>query len=175
MGKKEETIITNTTVLQEIENIGKLELVKYHFKEVVEFEKGSYSWLPSSKVVLIAGGEAVGCVDLKKIQEQDIVISGDTALINLPAPEICYFKIDHEKSKVYSLEYTYFQDKNLIDQAYKAAEGQLKKAALDLNILEQTRENAEVILKPLLEKITQKKVIFLYNHLDQRLLAPKRN
>ncbi|HYG39218.1 MAG TPA: DUF4230 domain-containing protein, partial [Cytophagales bacterium] len=144
-----------------------LELVKYHFKEVVEFEKEDFAWLPSSKVVLIAGGEAVGCMDLTKIKKSDIDFSSDTILIHLPSPELCYFKIDHEKSKVYSLEYTYFQDKNLIDQAYKAAEGQLKKSALDLNILEQTQKNAEVILKPLLESITNKKILFVHHRISE--------
>jgi len=92
--KKEKTVVHHTTILQEIEGIGKLELVKYHFKDVVEFEKEDYAWLPSSKVVLIAGGEAVGCIDLKKMEEKDIRIKGDTAFIALPPPELCYFKID---------------------------------------------------------------------------------
>lgn len=158
--KKEQIIINQTTVLQEIESLGKLELVKYHFKDVVEFEKEDYSWLPSSKVVLIAAGEAVGCIDLKKIKQQDIVQLKDTVIINLPPAELCYFKINHEQSKVYDMQYTYFQDKNLIDHAYRAAEKQLKNAALQLDILEKTRQNAEIILKPILEKTSGKKVIF---------------
>jgi hypothetical protein len=158
--KNEQIVITHSTVLQEVESLGKLELVKYHFKDVVEFEKGDYSWLPSSKVVLIAAGEAVGCIDLKKITSKDIVEDSGTVIITLPAPELCYFKINHEQSKVYDLKYTYFQDKNLIDHAYKAAEKQLKEAALQLDILEKTGQNAEIMLRPLLEKTSGKKVVF---------------
>jgi hypothetical protein len=158
--KKEQVVITHSTILQEVESLGKLELIKYHFKDVVEFEKEDYSWLPSSKVVLIAAGEAVGCIDLKKITSKDIIEDSSSIVITLPAPELCYFKIDHEQSKVYDLQYTYFQDKNLIDHAYKAAEKQLKEAALQLEILEKTGQNAEIILKPLLEKTSGKKVVF---------------
>jgi hypothetical protein len=158
--RKEEVTITHSTILKEVESLGKLELIKYHFKDVVEFEKEDYSWLPSSKVVLIAAGEAVGCIDLKKITGKDILEEADTVIISLPKPELCYFKINHDQTKVYDLQYTYFQDKNLIDQAYRAAEKQLKEAALKLEILEKTTQNAEIILKPLLEKTSGKKVIF---------------
>jgi hypothetical protein len=158
--RKEEVVITHSTILTEVESLGKLELIKYHFKDVVEFEKEDYAWLPSSKVVLIAAGEAVGCIDLKKITSEDILENTDTVIISLPRPELCYFKINHDQSKVYDLQYTYFQDKNLIDQAYRAAEKQLREAALKLEILEKTNQNAEIILKPLLEKTSGKKVVF---------------
>jgi hypothetical protein len=91
--RKEQITINQTTVLQEIESLGKLELVKYHFKDVVEFEKEDYSWLPSSKVVLIAAGEAVGCIDLTKIKQQDILQLKDTVIITLPPGNFAILKL----------------------------------------------------------------------------------
>jgi hypothetical protein len=50
----------------------------------------------------------------------------------------------------------------LLDQAYRKAEEQILKTALDSDILEQTKKNAELILNPLLENISSKKVVIKY-------------
>lgn len=152
-------------VLEKITTIGKLELVHYKFKDIVELEVKRTHPLDlrsNPKVVLIVSGEAVGCIDLTKIQSESINIKGDSLFIKLPEPELCYYKIDHQNSKVYDLQTAPFDDeKVLINAAYKSAEKQLKQAALDANILQQAHWNAEKVLKPLLENTTQKKVIFM--------------
>ncbi|MCS6820252.1 MAG: DUF4230 domain-containing protein [Microscillaceae bacterium] len=149
--------ITHNTVLKEIEAMGKLELVKYKFRDVIEY-KVEYSWLPDSKAILIIAGEAVACMDLSKIKEQDIQERGDTLTIQLPSPEICFSKVNHQESKVYDTEYTYFQEAELIDEAYKEAEKQIKNIAVKSDILLQAEKNAIQLLKPLFEQISKKRV-----------------
>ena len=154
--------VTHNTVLTQIEQLGRLELVRYHFKDVVEYSQSTSRWLPDSKAVLIVAGEAVGCIDLRKMTEQDITFIGDsTVQIQLPAPELCYYKVDHSKSKIFSLSNTYFQDAELVDKGYKYAEKNIKKSALDAGILKQTAVNADKILKPMLEKMTGRKVVLI--------------
>lgn len=145
-------------VLNEITAMGKLELVKYNFKDVVE-QKITKMWLPDAKALLIIHGEAIGCIDLQKIKKDDIIMTVDTLVINLPEPELCVFKIDHANSKIYNTEYAFTDEAQLIEKAYKQAEQQIKESALNMGILDQTKENAEKILKPLLEQSTGKKVI----------------
>lgn len=167
--EEEEPVVTvrHDTVLQEIERMGKLELVRYRFKDIVELTEKNAPYLgifdvPDSKVALITVGEATGCVDLTKIGAEDILISGDTIMVHLPAAELCYYKLDLSKSRVYSVdEQVYFKDEaKLLEKAYKKAELQMKRAALQSGILKQARENAEQVLRPLLEKVSGKRIIF---------------
>ena len=100
---KDKTESVHTIVLQEMTDMGKLELVKYNFKDVVEQEVVK-TWLPNAKAVLIVQGEAIGCVDLTKMKMADIASEQEILVINMPEPELCVFKIDHEKSKIYNTE-----------------------------------------------------------------------
>lgn len=170
-GPAEEEVVeevSHQTVLQEIEKLGRLELVRYNFKEVLELKEKNepYLWVfdvPDSKVLVISAGEAVGCIDLTKMTEQDVIEKSDTVMIRLPEPELCYYKLNMEDTKIYSIEkQVYFkEDTKLAEKALKLAERQIKKAALESNILEETRQNAKAMLEPLLERISGKEVVFL--------------
>lgn len=156
-------------VLQKVEDLGRLELVRYQFKEITELEKLSKKYFkifqlgPDSKIALISTGEAVGCIDLTKMTREDIYSDEDAVVITLPRPELCYYKIDLQKSRIYSLQTNPLMDeKEFIQEAYRSAEEQIKQAALDAGILYQTEENAEKVLRPIFEEISGKKVYFRY-------------
>ncbi|AKQ46885.1 hypothetical protein TH63_16590 [Rufibacter radiotolerans] len=162
-GDKEPSVeVMHNTILTKVEDMGKLELVRFNFKDVVEYKKEVSTFLPDSKIALIVGGEAVGCIDLRKLEASDLQFIGDSVLhVSLPAPEICYYRIDHTQSKVFGKENTYFQDADLVDEGYKYAEANVKKAAISSGILKQTSINAEKILKPMLENMTGRKVYLM--------------
>ncbi|WP_187264550.1 DUF4230 domain-containing protein [Pontibacter beigongshangensis] len=171
--KKPDVIVNHHTILTTVEELGRMELVRFNFKDVVEYEKNTSSWVPNSKVVLIVAGEAVGCVDFTKLRPEDIQFLGDSLVqVALPAPEICYYKIDHSKTKVFSKEYTYFQDAELVQESYRYAEKNVKQAALNSGILQQTKVNAEKVLKPILEEITGRKVVLVPQRTIQNPQAP---
>jgi Protein of unknown function (DUF4230) len=157
----EQAETTHTIVLQEIQSLGKLELVRYNFKDVVEHELAR-TWLPNPKAILIVQGEAVGCLDLTKMTLSDIQSERDTLVVHLPEPELCSYKIDHTQSKVYNTEFAFTEEALLVDGAYQQAEVQIKQSALDMGILDQTKRNAEQILKPLLKKIAGREVALRY-------------
>ncbi|GAB3330992.1 hypothetical protein GCM10027511_39390 [Hymenobacter humi] len=161
--------VTHNTVLTQVEALGRLELVRYRFKDVVEYKRRTYRFLPESKVALIVGGEAVGCIDLRKLRPQDVVLEGDSVVrVALPAPELCNFQINHQQSRVFSTENAFFQDAELVDEGYKYAEAQVRNAALQSGILAETQRNAEQILVPMLRTLTGRRVI-----LGQQLQLPK--
>jgi hypothetical protein len=159
---KKSTVITHDVVLEQIETLGKLELVKYKLRDVLEYEVNKKYWF-DSKAVLIISGEAVGCIDLRKIKIQDITEKDSSLYIKLPEPELCYVKVNHNESRVYSTTKTGFDEGQIVQDAYKQAEKQIEKVARESNILEQTKQNAELILKPLLSKIAKRKIIFTYD------------
>ncbi|HEX8656410.1 MAG TPA: DUF4230 domain-containing protein [Hymenobacter sp.] len=160
--------VTHNTVLTQVEALGRLELVRYRFKDVVEYKRRAYRFLPESKVALVVGGEAVGCIDLRKLQPQDVVLEGDSVVrVSLPLPELCSFQINHNQSRVFSTENGLFQDAELVDEGYKYAEAQVRNAALQSGILAETQRNAEQILLPMLRTLTGRRVV-----LGQQLRLP---
>ena len=160
-GAEPAVTVTHHTVLTQVEALGRLELVRYRFRDVVEYRRASaYPLLPDAKVALIVGGEAIGCLDLRKIRPQDVILEGDSVLrLLLPAPELCSFQVDHSQSRVFSTENGFFQDAHLVDEGYRYAEKQVRTAALQSGILAQTRRNAEQILVPMLRTMTGRRVI----------------
>jgi len=162
-----ETLINSSTVLREVEALGKLELVKYNFKEITELEELSKKYLnifqlgPDSRIALISEGQAVGCLDLTKLKEEDVTVTEDTVYIALPKAELCYYKLDMEKTRIYSLQTNPLKDeKSFIQKAYKQAEKEIKESALRSGILKQTEENADIMLKPLIEQMSGRTVVF---------------
>jgi hypothetical protein len=156
---KDTFIVTHQMIIEKIVPIGKLELCKFYIKDVMEHEEIN-EWYFDPKVILIVSGEAVGCIDLTKIDSSSITISDNLITVTLPKAELCYFKINHQDSKIYDIQNAYFiDDKPIIDKAYKQAEIAIQQGALKMGILDQTKKNAELILKPFLEQVSGKKVL----------------
>ena len=157
------TLVTETNhnmVVEKIEALGKLETAKYYIKDVVEHTEKE-TWLPDPMVILILSGEVTGCIDLSKIDSTNIIFEDKVVKVRLPQPEICNYKINHQQSKVYDIKNGFMREAEIIDRAYKNSENQIKEAALRMKILDQTTANAKQILRPLIEKLTNKPVEFI--------------
>ncbi|RYE30268.1 MAG: DUF4230 domain-containing protein [Sphingobacteriaceae bacterium] len=151
-------------MVQKITAMGKLELVKYSMKDVIE-QKEVRNILPDKRILFVAVGEVTGCIDLTKIQKKDIVKVGeDSVTVTLPNPEICYVKLDHQKSKVYDVSGAWFNAdvQDMVEGIYKIAEQRLLKNASDMQLLQKTRQNATLIFKPMLENLSGKKVGLIF-------------
>ena len=152
---------THNMVLKEMTVLGKLELSNFAFRDVGEQDLVR-DYLPNPKAILIVQGEAIGCIDLTKIKADDITTKDDTLIVHLPDPELCSYRIDHSKSKIYDTEYAFMNEQSLMNEAYTRAEAKIKQSALEMGTLEQTKKNAELVLKPLLENLSGKKVVLQY-------------
>jgi hypothetical protein len=159
--KVKEIKTTHNMVLKEMTLLGKLELSNFAFRDVVEQELVR-DYLPNPKAILIVQGEAIGCIDLTKVKADDIASKADTLIVYLPEPELCSYKIDHSKSKIYDTEYAFMNEQSLMNEAYTRAEDKIKQSAIEMGILEQTKKNANLVLKPLLENISGKKIVLQY-------------
>ncbi|MCX6217278.1 DUF4230 domain-containing protein [Spirosoma sp.] len=152
---------THSVVLKEVKALGKLELVKYTFKDIVEHEQVN-TFLPNANAILIVEGEATGCVDLTQITADDIITAEDSITVKLPAPELCTWKINHDRSRVYDTRFSFLNEAQLVSDAYQKAERQVKQSALAGGILTQTQQNANQMIKPILERISGKKVGLMF-------------
>ncbi|MGB3617958.1 MAG: DUF4230 domain-containing protein [Catalinimonas sp.] len=166
-----DTVTIHQTVVDRVEALGRMELVRYYFSDVVEYKTQS---LPASvrryvpidfgpRVQLLVRGETVGCVDFTRLDSSDVRILGDTAYVRLPPPEVCYFKIDHQRSRVLSVDDSYFGgDAELVDEAYRRAEREVLTDAMRARLLEQTQTMAGRTLQPLLEAVSGRHVVLTF-------------
>lgn len=159
----EESTSVHTIVIEEVNGLGRMELAQYHFSDVIEHSV-PYEYLPDPKVLLKVYGEAVACVDFTRLDSSDIHLQGDSLTLDLPTPEICYSRIDHERSAIVDTWYTslYAEGQKLIDEAYVLAERNLTRAALANDILDRAEYEAQQTLVPLLANLTQKQVFLRF-------------
>ena len=157
------TEVTNDVMVSKIITMGKLELVKYAMKDVVE-KKELHMILPDSRVLFVAVGEVTACIDLTKVKRDDISQGKDTVNLILPQPEICYVKLDHQRSKVYDVSGVWFADKSkqMVEDVYKVAEAKMLATAKEMDITGKARDNAGKIFKPFLENVSGKKVVITF-------------
>lgn len=153
---------TQNLVLKEVIAMGKLELVKYTFKDIVEHEQVN-TFLPNANAILIVEGEATGCVDLTQIKENNISVKGDSITVQLPRPELCTWKINHDRSRVYDTRFSFLDESQLVSNAYQQAERQVRQSALNNGILAQTQQNAHQLLIPLLERVSGRKAKLIFS------------
>lgn len=156
-GQKPSSETTHQILVERIEAMGKLELVKYRMSDVIE-HKAISTFLPDASVLLIIKADAVGCVDLTKLNPEQIYVEGDSVSIQLPQPEVCYVKIDHGASRVYDTKMAYFREAALVDEAFKRAESQVSREVAKSDILQQTKTNAGSVFRPLLEGLGFKRI-----------------
>jgi len=157
------TEVTEDVMVSRIVSMGKLELVKYAMKDVVE-KKELHTILPDARVLFVAVGEVAACIDLTKVKKDDIRQFKDSVMVALPRPEICYVKLDHQKSRVYDVSGVWFPDKTrtMVEDVYKLAEKKMLQGATEMQILNKAQDNARLIFKPFLESISGKKVTLTY-------------
>ena len=57
--------VTHNTVLEKVEDLSRLELVKYQFKDIVEYKKSTYRFLTNAKVDIIVEKHTGVCLYLR--------------------------------------------------------------------------------------------------------------
>ncbi|MEO7212877.1 DUF4230 domain-containing protein [Mucilaginibacter sp.] len=154
-----QTEVNQDIMVSKITAMGKLELVKYSMKDVVE-KKELHTILPDARVLFVAVGEVTACIDLTKVKKEDITQNKDSIWLVLPKPEICYVKLDHQKSRVYDVSGVWFPDKakTMVEDVYKIAEKKMLTTAGEMNLLGKAQENARLIFLPFLQNVSGKKV-----------------
>lgn len=157
LGNKES--VKQEVLVSKITAMGKLELVKYSIKDVIDMKETKFFW-PDERILFVAVGEVTACIDLKNINKSDIVFDGDSLTLHLPKPEICYTKLDHSQSKVYDVSGIIFPEKvkEKVEEVYKIAEKKMYSSAIEMNILGTAKQNANLIFKPLVINLSNKKV-----------------
>ena len=166
--EREKEVTAHDITLTEIKTVGKLELVRITIKDVIE-HKVTHKIVPDSRLLMVIAGEVAGCIDLQKITEADITRNDSILVVQLPAPEICFVAIDHKRSHIYQAATYPFIDNDglLVQEMYRKAAAYFQSDSLKQVVFKQTEINADRVLKPLLEKLSGKRVSLVF---EKRLI-----
>jgi hypothetical protein len=143
-------------VITQIKQLNRLETSVFTIEKVIDAgTQGNafQNFLFGDKILLIAHGKVVAGVDLAKLDENSITVSGDSISIKLPATEIFNSDLDEAETEVYDRTQGILTkgNKDLESQARQAAEEEIKKAACEGGILTKAAESAKQQLTALLQ------------------------
>jgi hypothetical protein len=117
--------------------------------------------LAGDRILLIVHGEVTAGIDLGRLEDSKIDVTGRRIEIELPAAEVFSARLDNERTKVYSRETGLFSspDPNLESEVRREAERQIRQAAIEGGILKTAAENSRATLSGLLEGLGFESVV----------------
>ena len=85
--------VSSPTVVEKIRQLSRLETVEYSLDKIVEGDRQSPvlpDFLAGDKLLLVAHGEVIAGIDLGQLKASDVVVSGESVRMRLPAAQILY-------------------------------------------------------------------------------------
>jgi hypothetical protein len=155
------------SVVQQVQALSDLVTVKYVMEKVVIEDAPPDSTLGQffqgdNRVLLLAHGIVKAGINFKKLQPDDIKISGKKIFIHLPPPEITDAYLDEQQTKVIDWQRGFLRnfDKNLEQTARQSAVNDLRRAARNAGILNDANERARLELAVFLNRAGYEQVEF---------------
>jgi hypothetical protein len=152
-------IITGAAVVQRVQQLSRLETAAYTIERVIDIRQGSNipvvgDFLAGDALLLIAHGNVIAGVDLRRLGPEAVTVSpdGTQVTLQLPPAEIFQATLDNSKTRVYSRDRGVFapDNPNLETQARQEAEQQILQAACEDGIMLKATQNAEQAVTQLL-------------------------
>jgi hypothetical protein len=152
------------TIIHEVRSLARLETIQFSVEKVITAEtaQGRFAFLFGDKLLFVAHGTVIAGVDLAKINAGDISVQNGVLNMRLPAAEIFVSTLDNANSYVYDRQTGVLThgDMNLETTARRAAEDEIRKAALQDGILAEAQTNAQEYLSRLFRDMGFQDVIF---------------
>jgi len=151
----------NTAVLlRQVQTLSQLVTVKYVLEKVVILEDPPQNpvrrLLPDeTRVILVAHGIVKAGVDLSRLKNGDLKLSGNRIEITLPAAQITDSYLDDTQTKVIERSTSFLRDfnKDLEQNARQTAVDDIRRAAKSSGILKDADERARAQLRLLFEEL----------------------
>lgn len=143
--------LSQPTVIHQIQQLHRLETVVFKMEKIVTGGQESRylpTFLIGDRLLLVAYGEVTAGVDLSAIKPGDVRVEERTVHITVPPAELFSTRVDNDRTRVYSRETGLFSsvDPNLESEVRRAAEQEIRQAALDGGLLAVAAQNARSTL-----------------------------
>jgi len=144
-----------SSVIERIQRLHRLETVVYNMDKIVTGEKGNPilpDFIAGDRLLMIVHGQVVAGIDFTRLKAGDIKIQGHDVHVHLPAPQVLITRLDNARTKVYSRSTGIMApvDPNLESEVRQQAEGELLQEAVLGGIMNNARENARTTVTSLL-------------------------
>jgi hypothetical protein len=152
-------------IVQEIKALQELVTVKYTIQKVIGLEEEKVPF-GSESLLMVVQATVKGGVDLSELATQDVRVAGDNSVtIKLPPPKILDIYINDKETKVWQRTKTWWTpwvsfNPDMEQQARLAAREYVQAAALKMNILSNTQQNAETTIRRFLHLLGTESVRF---------------
>lgn len=142
-----------STILRQVQGLNQLVTVKYSLEKVVVLE--DVKWYGENRILLIAHGIAKAGVDLNKLNPEDIRFETNRISIKLPSPVITDVYLDDQKTQVIERSTGLMRsfDKDLEQNARRLALQELRVAARQSGLLQESGERARLQLTVILQQL----------------------
>lgn len=158
---------SNTTIVQEINDLARLETASVEMEKIITSERNSDAlWgLMSESMIFVAHGKVVAGVDLAEMTPEDLqVVDPDTVMVHMPAAKIFddLPALDNQKSYVADRDTGLLAgaDAQLETEVRQVAEVRLREEALATGLVETADYNARQYMLNFLQGIGFENVIF---------------
>jgi hypothetical protein len=140
-------------IVQRVQSLSRLETTRYTVEAVVTADEQGFIDTPlgrlqigSDRLLMIIHGRVTAGIDLEKLREEDVEMSGDgkRLTINLPPVEIFSVDLDNGKTRVYSRE-TWLKrpNPNLESEARQGGEAKILATACEDGVMLRATEDAQ--------------------------------
>ncbi|MFL6448537.1 MAG: DUF4230 domain-containing protein [Bryobacteraceae bacterium] len=146
--------LSTPAVVTQIKQLNQIATVRFSIQRVVGLTEPKIP-LGEESILLIVQGDVQAGVDLADLRPEDVVLSGTQALVRLPAPKVLTSYLDESQTKIWDRHVTWWTpwvpySPDLEHRARQQALEEIRKAALNMGILDRAGQNAESAIRQLL-------------------------
>jgi hypothetical protein len=160
--------LDSRAVVKEVRQLNDLVTVRYSIEKVIGLEEQK-SPFGTESILLLVQGKVLAGVDLAALTSNEVTLRAHGPIVvRLAQPHIEEAFLDEKYTKVWDRRITWWTpwvspDPDLEHKARMQALDDIRKAALDMGILEQARRNAENSIRALMLAFGMEKPVFDYS------------
>ena len=141
-------------VITQIRQLNQLATVRFSIQRVVGLTEPKIP-LGEESILLIVQGDVQAGVDLADLRPEDVVVSDRQALVQLPPAKVFTSYLDESQTKIWDRHVTWWTpwvpfNPDLEHRARQQALDEIRKAAINMGILDRAGQNAETAIRQLL-------------------------
>ena len=154
LDKPAPTVLTREGVLQQIQQLNRLESTAFYIDTIVQTQKAGrwyFLWQDAQRGLFIAQGKVLAGIDLNKLTAQNVQVLDDKVILTLPPVEI--LSVDLAKLEVYDLQTGNLGlhpiDNSVFAEVQQRAKQQVLTSACQADILNHAQTQAQQQLETL--------------------------